>query len=367
MTTPLAGSSALVSVDPAAVRAAGSTLVTVASSMRARVSALPKALTGCRWIGESRNAAQRAAEHKVRDSEEITEVVTQMKTAIDRYAQILEIARDTGVQALAMRSHAVQIRATATPVDRAAAEVSAAMLVAAANTMATGATQVVEGAAIWLASQLDALSARVRHLARTNATDNDRLEARVMSSSAYFGRTAPGARIVYYDDSDAVPLRGLITDSTRIWNDRLRNVKFAPAPPGQRADLRYHREGGNWEPPISPEIYGSYFVRSRTNGSADIIFTQDDVAKWGRRIVAHESGHFFLPDRYDEPCAKLMSGIKEDDPSCTSPLPHRTETERVDREWNRDAPRGVGGLPLTVIEQEKGTFHLEDADLPSNR
>ncbi|MGL5826160.1 MAG: snapalysin family zinc-dependent metalloprotease [Nocardioides sp.] len=365
--TPLTGALPSMNVDPAAVRAVGTLLATHAASLHARTAPLPEALAGCRWTGESRDAAQRAAEHKVRDTEEIVEVVTQMKAAIDRYAQMLETARDTALQGQAIYGVAIQIQTTATPADRAAAAVAAATWASTGTAVVATATQSIEQAAIWLASQLEALSARIRQIARTNATDNDRLEAGIMSSSAFFGRTAPGATIRYYD-TDAPTLRDEIDHSAKIWNNRLRNIKLVPAPSGEPAQLRYHLEGGPWKAPVSVKP-GSIFLRSRKDGTGDILFNREQVQELGLPVVTHETGHFFgLNDNPTDQCGKLMAGetiMNPDGTLCRNPLPDRVEIDQADRYWAPTAPRDAHGLPLAVVEAESDNFHLEDnpADL----
>lgn len=136
-------------------------------------------------------------------------------------------------------------------------------------------------------------------------------------------KRASASYVVYYDDSQAPSFDSLIDQSAAIWNARTNNVTLVERD-GAAGALRYYE--GN-------DSRGSYYYGSG-NGDGYIFmdYAQSDVYA-PLRIVAHETGHALgLPDRYTQPCSKLMSGGGPG-PSCTNPYPDSVEAAEVDTLW----------------------------------
>ena len=150
--------------------------------------------------------------------------------------------------------------------------------------------------------------------AKKEAAREDASGAKKSSAAAY---------VVYYDDSQAPSFDSLIDQSAAIWNARTTNVTLVERD-GAAGALKYYE--GN-------DSRGSYYYGSG-NGDGYIFmdFAQSDIYA-PLRIVAHETGHALgLPDRYTQPCSKLMSGGGPG-PSCTNPYPDSVEAAEVDTLW----------------------------------
>ncbi|WP_171242293.1 snapalysin family zinc-dependent metalloprotease [Knoellia koreensis] len=128
---------------------------------------------------------------------------------------------------------------------------------------------------------------------------------------------------VYYDDSNAPSFDSLIDQGASIWNSRVSNVKLVETT-GSGADLRYYE--GN-------DSRGSYYYGDgRGNGTIFLDYNQANTYA-PLRIITHETGHALgLPDRYTQPCSKLMSGGGPG-PSCTNPYPDSVEASEVNTLW----------------------------------
>ena len=139
------------------------------------------------------------------------------------------------------------------------------------------------------------------------------------------GAKRPGtqaAAVIYYDDSNAPTYDALIDQSAAIWNARVANVKLVER--DGSATLRY-TEGTS---------QGSYY-QGRGRGDGLIFIDHAQANQYAPlRIVAHETGHALgLPDRYPQPCSKLMSGGGPGT-SCTNPYPDSVEASEVNTLWN---------------------------------
>ena len=160
---------------------------------------------------------------------------------------------------------------------------------------------------------------------KQNAMLQARLDAAIAKAAAEATtgakRSPQLASVVYYDDSNAPTYDALIDQSAAIWNARVANVKLVER--DGSASLTYF-EGND---------QGSYYYgRGRGDGEIFIDHAQADVYA-PLRIVAHETGHALgLPDRYTQPCSKLMSGGGAGT-SCTNPYPDSVEAAEVNTLW----------------------------------
>ncbi|TPG18302.1 snapalysin family zinc-dependent metalloprotease [Pedococcus bigeumensis] len=128
---------------------------------------------------------------------------------------------------------------------------------------------------------------------------------------------------VYYDDSQAPSFDSLIDQGAAIWNSRVTNVRLVEGN-SSNASLSYY-EG--------TDPSGSYYYGDG-HGSGYVFLDYDQANVYAPlRIVTHETGHALgLPDRYTQPCSKLMSGGGPG-PSCTNPYPDSVEASEVDTLW----------------------------------
>lgn len=159
---------------------------------------------------------------------------------------------------------------------------------------------------------------------------NQRLEkqlaeakARAKADRADGVKNAPAAvTTVYYDASAAPSFDNEISGTEQIWNGSVSNVRLVEDP--SRATL-YFDEGYSSN--------GSYY-QGNGHGSGLIFLDYDQANTYAPlRIVAHETGHALgLPDRYSQPCYKLMSGGGPG-PSCTNAYPDSVEANEVDTIW----------------------------------
>lgn len=135
--------------------------------------------------------------------------------------------------------------------------------------------------------------------------------------------TRVAAVTVYYDDSSAPSFNSLIDQGAAIWNSRVSNVRLVQGN-SSNASLTYY-EG--------TDPSGSYYYGDG-HGSGYIFLDYDQANTYApQRIVTHETGHALgLPDRYTQPCSKLMSGGGPG-PSCTNPYPDSVEASEVDALW----------------------------------
>lgn len=158
---------------------------------------------------------------------------------------------------------------------------------------------------------------------------NDALQARLdaalarAAANAKQGKSSSreAASVIYYDDSNAPSFDALIDQSAAIWNSRVGNVKLVER--DGAASLTYY-EG---------QDQGSYYYGSgRGDGEIFLDYAQADQYA-PLRIVSHETGHALgLPDRYTQPCSKLMSGGGAGT-SCTNPNPDSVEAAEVNALW----------------------------------
>ncbi len=138
---------------------------------------------------------------------------------------------------------------------------------------------------------------------------------------------ASGKRVaavtVYYDDSSAPSFDSLIDQGAAIWNSRVSNVQLVEGN-SSNASLAYY-EG--------TDPSGSYYYGDG-HGSGYVFLDYDQANTYAPlRIVTHETGHALgLPDRYTQPCSKLMSGGGPG-PSCTNPYPDSVEASEVNTLW----------------------------------
>lgn len=128
---------------------------------------------------------------------------------------------------------------------------------------------------------------------------------------------------VYYDDSQAPSFNSLIDRGAAIWNARVSNVKLVQGT-SRNASLTYYE--GN-------DSRGSYYYGDG-HGRGYILLDYAQSQRYSpQRIVTHETGHALgLPDRYTQPCSKLMSGGGPG-PSCTNPYPDSVEASQVNTLW----------------------------------
>ncbi|GAA4111220.1 snapalysin [Knoellia locipacati] len=145
--------------------------------------------------------------------------------------------------------------------------------------------------------------------------------AREDASGAKQSRAA--AYVVYYDDSQAPSFDALIDQNAAIWNSRVSNVQLVERD-GAAGALKYYE--GN-------DSRGSYYYGSG-NGDGYVFMDYSQANTYAPlRIVTHETGHALgLPDRYTQPCSKLMSGGGPG-PSCTNPYPDSVEASEVNTLW----------------------------------
>lgn len=158
---------------------------------------------------------------------------------------------------------------------------------------------------------------------------NDALQARLdaaiarAAADAKQGKSSSreAAQVIYYDDSNAPSFDALIDQSAAIWNSRVGNVQLVER--DGAASLTYY-EG---------QDQGSYYYGTgRGDGEIFIDYAQADQYA-PLRIVSHETGHALgLPDRYTQPCSKLMSGGGAGT-SCTNPNPDSVEAAEVNALW----------------------------------
>jgi snapalysin len=138
---------------------------------------------------------------------------------------------------------------------------------------------------------------------------------------------ASGKRVaavtVYYDDSSAPSFDSLIDQGAAIWNSRVSNVQLVEGN-SSNASLAYY-EG--------TDPSGSYYYGDG-HGSGYVFLDYDQANQYAPlRIVTHETGHALgLPDRYTQPCSKLMSGGGPG-PSCTNAYPDSVEASEVNTLW----------------------------------
>jgi snapalysin len=139
---------------------------------------------------------------------------------------------------------------------------------------------------------------------------------------------------VYYDDDSAPSFNSLIDQGAAIWNSRVANVRLVEGT-SANASLTYY-EGS--------DPSGSYYYGDG-HGSGYILLDYDQANVYAPlRIVTHETGHALgLPDRYTQPCSKLMSGGGPG-PSCTNPYPDAVEASEVDSIWRY----GFTAAPLSL-------------------
>ncbi|KRF13931.1 hypothetical protein ASG90_14055 [Nocardioides sp. Soil797] len=148
-------------------------------------------------------------------------------------------------------------------------------------------------------------------------------KARARADRANGVQRAPAAvTTVYYDASEAPSFDSEISGTQQIWNGSVSNVQLVEDP--SRATL-YFEEGSS--------ANGSYY-QGDGHGSGLVFLDYDQANTYAPlRIVAHETGHALgLPDRYSQPCSKLMSGGGPG-PSCTNAYPDSVEASEVDTIW----------------------------------
>ncbi|MFC7486455.1 snapalysin family zinc-dependent metalloprotease [Knoellia sp. CPCC 206453] len=143
--------------------------------------------------------------------------------------------------------------------------------------------------------------------------------------NAASGAKRPGpqaAAVIYYDDTNAPTYDSLIDQGAAIWNSRVANVKLVER--DGAASLVYREGNGQ----------GSYY-QGRGRGDGQIFIDHAQAAQYYTlRIVTHETGHALgLPDRYTQPCSKLMSGGGPGT-SCTNAYPDSVEASEVNTLWN---------------------------------
>lgn len=128
---------------------------------------------------------------------------------------------------------------------------------------------------------------------------------------------------VYYDDSQAPSFDSLIDQGAAIWNSRVTNVRRVEGN-SSNASLSYYD---------GTDPSGSYHY-GNGHGSGYVFRHYDQANVYApMRIVTHETGHALgLPDRYTEPCSKLISGGGPG-LSCTNPYPDSVEASEVNTLW----------------------------------
>jgi len=149
------------------------------------------------------------------------------------------------------------------------------------------------------------------------------LAAAAADRAAGRGTSRTAAVTVYYDDSGAPSFDSLIDQGAAIWNSRVSNVRLVEGT-ASNASLSYY-EGS--------DPSGSYYY-GNGHGSGYVFLDYDQANTYAPlRIVTHETGHALgLPDRYTQPCSKLMSGGGPG-PSCTNPYPDSVEASEVNSLW----------------------------------
>lgn len=201
-----------------------------------------------------------------------------------------------------------------------AAALSSAPFVTAAPAPAPAGTSAAAGSSSYLPGALPS---------SLEKKQNEQLQARL---DAAFARAAADAKsgaktsaqaasVIYYDDSNAPTYDALIDQSAQIWNSRVGNVQLVER--DGAASLTYY-EGND---------QGSYYYGTG-RGDGEIFIDHAQANQYAPlRIVSHETGHALgLPDRYTQPCSKLMSGGGAGT-SCTNPNPDSVEANEVNTLW----------------------------------
>ena len=159
--------------------------------------------------------------------------------------------------------------------------------------------------------------------ARLEKTLQKALAAAEANRAAGRDTSRAAAVTIYYDDSGAPSFDSLIDQGAAIWNSRVSNVRLVEGT-ASNASLSYY-EGS--------DPSGSYYY-GNGHGSGYVFLDYDQANTYAPlRIVTHETGHALgLPDRYTQPCSKLMSGGGPG-PSCTNPYPDSVEASEVNSLW----------------------------------
>lgn len=208
-------------------------------------------------------------------------------------------------------------------------------LVAATAALASGAALAAAPASIGAAPAPDGASSPARTSSylpnEREKAQNERLQRNLDAAIAKAAKDKAAGRqsaasavtTVYYDDSNAPSFDSLIDQGAAIWNSRVSNVRLVEGT-ASNASLSYY-EGS--------DPSGSYYYGDG-HGSGYIFMDYDQANTYAPlRIVTHETGHALgLPDRYTQPCSKLMSGGGPG-PSCTNPYPDSVEASEVNTLW----------------------------------